>query len=448
MNEFRLVDIGEGLTEAEIVSWLVAVGDHVVEDQPVVEIETDKAVVEMPAPVTGTVVSLGGEPGTVVAVGEVLIVIDDGTTDDGAPNDPGAAGGRADSSAPIEPGPTATSPTTADLPASPAPPAQPAGAARPLATPATRALARRLGVDLRTVAGSGPGGRIVDDDVTADTGTDTSPVVAIAGTTPPRAADTDVRRARPAPAAGTRIALRGVRKRTAETMTAAWQAVPHVDSFHEVDVTELFALREQLKPVAEQRAVAVTLTAFFVKATALALVEHPMLNASIDVAAGEIELHPHRHIGVAVDTADGLVLPVIRSADEQSLWNIARELATLGDAARARRLSPAQLAGGTFTISNHGVFGGWFGTSLVHGSEVGIAGFGPARRRPEFDDADRIVSRRILVMNLAADHRVVDGRDIINFGLAVRRHLEAPLALLVDGECPLVDGGCPLVDGE
>ena len=228
--------------------------------------------------------------------------------------------------------------------------------------------------------------------------------------------------------------MRGVRKRTAETMSAAWHAVPHVDSFHEIDVTELFALREQIKPVAERRGVPVTLTAFFVKATALALVEHPMLNSSIDVAAGEIVLHPHRHLGVAVDTADGLVLPVVQDADEKSVLDIAAELARLGESAKQRRLSPAEMAGATFTVSNHGVFGGWFGTSLVHGSEVGIAGFGPARRRPEFDAEDRIVARRILVMNLAADHRVVDGRDIINFGLAIRRHLEAPLALLFDGD--------------
>jgi pyruvate dehydrogenase E2 component (dihydrolipoamide acetyltransferase) len=404
-HEFRLVDIGEGLTEAEIVSWLVAVGDHVVEDQPVVEIETDKAVVEMPAPVTGTVVELGGEVGSVVAVGDVLLVVDDGTV--------GASEERA-----IE---TAASAPTAER----APTAQ-----RPLATPATRALARQLGVDLSTISGSGPGGRIVDADVTA-----AEPAAASPDAAPTVAATTQTEGDRDGgPRAGSRIALRGVRKRTAETMTAAWQAVPHVDSFHEIDVTELFALRDQFKPVAERRGVPLTLTAFFVKATALALVEHPLLNSSIDVAAGEIVLHPHPHLGVAVDTADGLVLPVLRHADERPLLDIAGDLARLGDAARQRRLSPAELAGSTFTISNHGVFGGWFGTSLVHGSEVGIAGFGPARRRPEFDAEDRVVARRILVMNLAADHRVVDGRDIINFGLAIRRRLEAPLPLLFDGD--------------
>ena len=173
------------------------------------------------------------------------------------------------------------------------------------------------------------------------------------------------------------------------------------------------------------------MTACFVKATALALVDHPMLNASIDMTAGEIVLHADRHIGVAVDTPDGLVLPVVRDADQRTLPDIADELARLGQAATSRRLTPAQMSGATFTVSNHGVFGGWFGTSLVHGDEVGIAGFGPARRRPEFDAEGRIVPRRVLVLNLAADHRVVDGRDIINFGTAIRSRLEAPLALFL-----------------
>jgi pyruvate/2-oxoglutarate dehydrogenase complex dihydrolipoamide acyltransferase (E2) component len=418
--EFRLPDIGEGLTEAEIVSWLVAVGDQVVEDQPFVEIETDKAVVEMPAPVTGTVVALGGDPGSVIAVGDVLVVIDDGKPA-GADTDVAVA-------ATASPAPPSSAPAAARTPM-PAPDAADAPD-RPLATPATRALARRLGVDLRAVAGSGPGGRIVDDDVTAASSSTAAPMPAAAAAARSPAPGAS---GRPAPVAGSRIALRGVRKRTAENMTAAWQAVPHVDSFHEIDVTDLFALREEIKPLAAARGVPLTVTAFLVKATALALVEHPILNSSIDVAAGEIALHPRRNIGVAVDTADGLVLPVVRDADEQPLLDIARELARLGEAARERRLTPAELAGGTFTISNHGVFGGWFGTSLVHGSEVGIAGFGPAQRRPVFDDDDHVVARRILVMNVAADHRVVDGRDIISFSLAVRRRLEAPLALLLEG---------------
>ncbi len=215
-------------------------------------------------------------------------------------------------------------------------------------------------------------------------------------------------------------------------MTAAWQSVPHVDSFHEIDVTDLFALRAQLKSLAIERQVDLTLTAFFVKATAQALVDHPILNASLDLVGGEIVLHAARHIAVAVDTPDGLVLPVVRDADTKPVLEIARDLARLGAAARDRRLTPAEMSGSTFTISNHGVFGGWFGTSLVHGSEVGIAGFGPALKRPVFDDDDNVVARRILVLNAAADHRVVDGRDIIAFCLALRRRLEAPLGLLLE----------------
>lgn len=408
--EFRLVDIGEGLTEAEIVRWLVAVGDRVVEDEPVVEIETDKAVVEMPAPATGIVVSLGGEAGDVIAVGDVLVVIDDGSTD----GDAAGPGGIAEpAAAKSEPSPPPPSPERSS--AAPAP-------SRPLATPSTRALARRLGVDVNVVSGSGPGGRIVDGDVTA--------AAEARGAEPARPAPAV---AIDAPTAGTRMAIRGVRKRTAQNMTDAWRAVPHVDSFHEIDVTHLFSVREQFNAIDDGSRATVTMTACFVKATALALVEHPMLNASIDLEAGEIVLHANRHIGVAVDTPDGLVLPVVRDADIRSLADIAGELARLGDSARARRLTPNEMAGATFTVSNHGVFGGWFGTSLVHGAEVGIAGFGPARRRPEFDDEGRIVARRILVVNLAADHRVVDGRDIIQFGTAIRRRLETPLALFLDG---------------
>ena len=215
-------------------------------------------------------------------------------------------------------------------------------------------------------------------------------------------------------------------------MTAAWQAVPHVDSFHEIDVTDLFTLREQLKPIATARGVQVTLSAFFVKATALALVEHPMLNASIDVAAGEIVLHPQRHIAVAVDTPDGLVLPVVRNADEQPLLDLAADLNRLGELARARRLSPAELRARrspcpTTACSAVGSAPRW--STAPRSASPGSA---PPAGVPSSTLRTAIVARRILVMNLAADHRVVNGRDIINFGLAIRRLLEAPLTLLFD----------------
>lgn len=422
--EFRLPDIGEGLMEAEIVSWLVQVGDDVHEDQPFVAIETDKAVVEMPAPRTGTIVSLGGAEGDVISVGEILVVIDDEVRDGSQPPPPPPrsvpAMESASASPPPPPPPSSTAP--------PSPPPPPASgdapsSARPLATPATRALARRQGVDLANVTGTGPGGRISDDDVNTAAQGDTSHSASAAASAARR----------PTPPASTeaeRIPLRGVRKRTVESMTAAWQSVPHVDSFHEVDVTELMAMSATLKPVLADQGVELTMTAFFVKATALALADHPILNSSLDLAAGEIVVHPTRDIAVAVDTPDGLVLPVVRAADTTSVPDIARDLTRLSAAARDRKLTAAEMAGSTFTISNYGMLGAWFGTSLVHGSEVGIAGFGAAQALPRFDDHGNVVARRIMVLTTAADHRVVDGSGIIAFCVALKRLLETPLHLL------------------
>ncbi len=411
-HEFRLVDIGEGLTEAEIVSWLVSVGDHVVEDRPVVEIETDKAVVEMPAPVTGTVVTLGGEVGAVMSVGDVLLVVDDGTADGEEAPPP--------TTAPVGEGPPATTapPTTATK-AAPA-----AAARRPLATPSTRALARQLRVDLASITGSGPGGRILDADVSAAASAPVDP------SRPGRVDSTSDERV--TPASGTRIVLRGVRKRTSENMTAAWRAVPHVDSFHEIDVTDLFA-------------VARTVQAGGSPTWRLGDADRVLRQSDGPGAcrAPDPQLeHRCRRRGDRAPRAS----PHRRCRRHQRRTRAARDprcrpaLGTrhrrhVGGSRRGRPTTPSHARGTCrwdVTVSNHGVFGGWFGTSLVHGTEVGIAGFGPARRRPEFDDDDRIVARRILVMNLAADHRVVDGRDIINFGLAIRRHLETPLELLFD----------------
>ena len=428
MYEFVFQDIGEGLVEAEVLKWLVSPGDLLVEDQPFVEIETDKAVVEMPAPASGTVVSLGADEGDVIKIGDVLIVIDDGKRNETEEADEPSTSSAADRAEPQpqpQPQPVAGDTATTLV-------------RRPVATPATRALARELGVDLNLVQGSGPAGRIVDADVTtAATERDAPSAASVsAGESAAGAVEesTDAPEAAPAPAGlPDRIPLRGVRKRTAETMTEAWTSVPHVDSFHEVDVTDLFRLRRELKPMAAARGVSLTLTAFFAKATALALVDHPILNSTIDLDVGEIVVHPNRDIGVAVDTPDGLVLPILRHVDERPVMEIARELERLGELARSRRLPAADMSGGTFTISNHGVFGGWFGTSLVHGSEVGIVGFGPAQKRAVFDDEDRVVPRQILVLNAAADHRVVDGRDIIAFCSTLRKHIESPLGLLLEG---------------
>jgi pyruvate dehydrogenase E2 component (dihydrolipoamide acetyltransferase) len=222
-----------------------------------------------------------------------------------------------------------------------------------------------------------------------------------------------------------------VRRRTAENLTASWQQVPHVSSFAEVDVTDLFAVRDELKPVAEERRVALTLTAFFVKATALGLQRFPMMNASLDTEAGEIIVRGHRNIAIAVNTDDGLVLPVITDADAKPVLAIARELHEVTARARARTLELAAMSGSTFTISNYGPLGGWFGTSLVRPGETGVLGFGPAPEKPAVVDG-QIVIRRLMALNGGADHRVVDGQDIIGFVVAVKDALEHPVRLLAE----------------
>ena len=416
---FLLTDVGEGLTEAEIVRWLVNVGDSVKEDQPLVEIQTDKAVTEMPAPATGVVAELGGGEGDLLHVGDLLLVIDDGkaavTVVGGAHGDD-----HATTASPVQPGPVA--PAAVPVASStPAPVSQ-----RPLATPSTRGLARSLGVDLRTVAGTGPGGRITDDDVR--TATQPQPLAAVAPTTRIVAAPI----VRAVTHDDERVPFRGIRRRTAENMTAAWQNVPHVSSFAEVEVDSLFTLRAELRPLATEHGIELTLTAFFVKATALALREFPDMNASLDLAAGEIVRWGHRNIGVAVDTDAGLVLPVIRDADAVPLLSIARELQGVAAAARDRSLTLAAMSGGTFTISNYGPLGGWFGTSLVHDAEVGVLGFGPAVDKAVVRNG-AVVPGKVMVINAGADHRVVDGRPIIGFVTAVKHLLEQPTRLLLEG---------------
>lgn len=420
--EFHLPDIGEGIAEAEIVRWHVAVGDRVVEDQTVAEVETDKAVVEMPAPASGIVTRLGADEGAVVRVDELFIVIDDGA--DGAVSTEGgtATAAQADPAAPT-------------TPATEAPHGGGNGAVshrRPMATPATRRRARELAVDLATVSGTGPGGRIVDADVEA----------AASGPSPGASSAAAARRSgvAPAPAPTTpaanrddeRVPLRGLRRRTTETMTQAWRSIPHTVGFHDVDAVELLTLRARLKARAEQAGIPLTLTPFLVKAAAVALVRHPMVNTAFDEAAQEIVIRHRRNIGVAVSTHDGLIVPVVRDADRKSLFAIAREVAALSAAARDRSVDLADLRGGTFTITNHGPLGGHFGTSIIKPPEAGILGFGRARDQAVVRDG-QVVARAILPMSFASDHRIVDGDLSIGFCLTVRELLEDPVQLLVEG---------------
>ncbi|MFF3358617.1 dihydrolipoamide acetyltransferase family protein [Streptomyces sp. NPDC002917] len=415
---FCLPDIGEGIAEAEIVRWLVAVGDVVAEDDPVAQIETDKALVDMPSPAAGRVLELGGEEGTRIRVGDRLIVISDGG--DAGADEPAGRSAGADSDA----GPTDGSPSTSPDVTSPG--------RRPAATPATRRLARELGVSLAGITGSGRGGRIEDADVRAvaewsGDGTDSGENNTAGG---PHAPAAEVA----ASSEDQRIPLRGLRRRTAEAMAAAMRDIPHTVALHQADVDDLLALRKALLPRAEAAGVALTLTPFLVKATALALTRFPMANASFDAEAGEIIVRGRRNIGVAVNGPEGLVIPVVKDADRKPVLAIARELEAFTTAARNRTVALADLQGGTFTISNHGPLGGNFGTPIIRAPEGGIIGFGKASPQAVVRDGE-IVARTMLPISYSADHRLVDGDVVIPFSLAVVALLEDPVQLLVEEGC-------------
>jgi pyruvate dehydrogenase E2 component (dihydrolipoamide acetyltransferase) len=419
--EFRLPDVGEGIATAEIVDWRVAAGDHVKEGQDLVEIQTDKAIVVIPCPTTGVVTRLGGEAGETLDIGAVLAVFEaDGLSEvpgrseaPGGSEAPGAGEARDGSEAP-------------GAGEAPVPDGR-----RPLAAPATRRLARELGIDLANVRGSGPHGRIMREDLHP----------APSASAPRVSPDDPVRRgpdprSAPAPRPGQVVPLRGVRRAIARTLTRAWQEIPHVIDYREVDATNLVRFRGVLKQRALERgdealARALSPTPLIVRAAAKALADHPYVNSSIDLERGEITLHEQINIGIATATADGLTVPVLHGADGKSIPEIAVEVAELVAVARGRRLRPEQLAGGTFTVNNYGGLGVWLGTPIIRPPEVANLGVGAVRDQVVPVDGVPAV-RPILVLAVSADHRVLDGDTLAAFVTQIVGSLEEPMLLLED----------------
>lgn len=414
--EFVLPDVGEGLEEGEIVSWLVGPGDTVARDQPLVEVQTDKALVELPSPVAGQVVSLAFGPGDIVKVGQVLVVLEDAHGGGTAPPPPAPGTGA---------GPAVSRP--------PAPVASPAG--RPKAAPTVRKLALDRGVDLATVTGSGPGGRILAADVEAATEPGTEPL----STGAPEFHRPELRNAGSAtPAARSlgwiepgRHPLRGIRRVTAEAMTRSWSEIPHLTIIDEIDATGLLAARRRLADAG----IDTTVGALLVAAVARGLRRYPLLNASLEYAtdggAGTIVVHPDCNVGLAVATAEGLVVPVIHQADRRSLADLGAEVRRLTAAARNRTLDVAELRGGTFTISNYGALGGRYATPLIRPGEAGILGFGAIRPRPIVVEG-AVKARPTLPWSLSADHRLIDGDLATAFAEYVAGLLADPVALLAE----------------
>lgn len=426
--EFKLPDLGEGLTEGEIVKWLVKVGDPVEEGQIFVQVETDKAVIDLPSPRKGVVLKLSAAEGETVQVGRVIIVI-------GEPGEkleplPKPEEAKVRPSVGVV-GELEEAPEEEEVkrpvekaPAKPvlAPPLE---RGEILAVPMVRKLASDLKIDLRTIRGTGPQGRITKEDVQRAAREKKPPEKEI----PEKA----IKAARKYDLYGfiERVQLRGMRKTIAQAMVKSKSTIPHAADLDEADVTQLLALKAKAKERAAQKKIHLTILPFVIKAVVAALEEHPYVNASVDDENGEIILKKYYSIGIAVDTKDGLMVPVVKNAKGKNIFHLAAELTELSDKARNRTIDLADLKGGTFTITNFGAMGGIYGFPVIHHPEVAILGMGKIMEKPIVVDG-KIEVRRILPLSLSFDHRVVDGAEAIRFMNTVIELLQDPGLILLE----------------
>jgi len=407
--EFKLPDVGEGVAEGEVVKWLVKEGAEVKENQPLVEIMTDKVNVEISSPKKGTILKLNAKEGEVVKVGQVLLVI--GEKGEQAPTGPAP-------STPATPAQVAAKPAEVTRTATVVPAAAPKKPQEILATPSTRKLARDLGVDLAIVQGTGPGGRITDDDVRRFKESGRRPA-AVAVTVPTKAGVEE------------RVPLRGIRRKIAEHMIKSTHTAAHVSHVDEVDMTEVVHLREKAKVSAEKRGVKLTYLPFIIKALIPALKQYPYLNASLDDEREEIILKKYYNIGIATNTEQGLVVPVIKDADHKSITQLAEEVAKLSERARTGQLTLDEIQGSTFTITNVGAIGGVFATPIINYPEVAILGVHKITKRPVVKD-NQIVIRDMTYFSVSFDHRVLDGAMAAQFMTVIKQYLEDLKLLLLE----------------
>nr|AIE90813.1 branched-chain alpha-keto acid dehydrogenase subunit E2 (bkdB) [uncultured marine group II/III euryarchaeote AD1000_07_D12] len=413
---FKLPDIGEGVVEGEVVQWHVAAGDAVTEDDPIVDVMTDKATVTIPSPVTGVVTSLSGDVGDMVAVGSTLVEFDSDA--DAAPASEPEAEPEAESSPTPPPAPEpAVDPTPAPAAAKPAP-APTAASSRVLASPAIRRRAREAGVDLSQVRGSGPAGRVRHADLDAYIAADG----AVTGAAPSSYSTkrTDV----------TEVKVVGLRRKIAEQMTISKSTIPHFSYFEEVDVTELEALRQVLNASRDESQPKLTYLPFIMLALSRIMPEHPECNANYDDQGGVVARHGAVHIGIATQTDRGLYVPVVKHVEAMDAWQAAAEMQRVASAARDGTASLEDLTGSTFTITSLGRDGGLGATPIINHPEVAILGVHKARDMPVVRDG-QIVVRRIMNLSSSFDHRVVDGADGAALVQHLRRMLEHPALIFM-----------------
>ena len=423
-RSFKLPDLGEGVHEGEVLAVHVSVGQEVKEGDIILEVETDKAAVEIPSPFSGTIAEILVKPGDTVKVGEVMMTFGNGeaaqAAEMGKPED-----------LPSETVETekAVSPSEAAKRKGPVP-----------ASPATRRLARELGVDLHRVTPTGSGGLVTADDVRAfaDRGKDEVEAPATGEDVPAEAPAVSI----PSPTLPDftkwgpveRVPFRSLRRATAKQMVIAWSQIPHVTSQDQVDITKLEAFRQKHKAEIQAEGGRLTMTVFALKAVATALKTYPQFNATLDVEAGEIIIKKYFHVGVAVNTDNGLIVPVVRDVDRKSIKELSIELNAIVEQTRSRKISLDDLKGGTFTITNAGAMGGGFFAPIINFPEVAILGMGQGRLQPAVIDKGgkpAIAPRLIMPIVLCIDHRVLDGADAIKFLKLVIDSLQDPDELLI-----------------
>lgn len=415
---FKLPDIGEGVVEGEVVEWMVSVGDTVKEDDPILSVMTDKATVEIPSPTDGVVKSIVGEPGTILAVGQVCIEFE--TDGEGTPVE--------EAPEPVEevveeaPAPEPEPVKEEVAPAAPAPAPAPtpvvvaAPGARPLASPAVRQRARESGIDLTTVAGSGPAGRITHGDL--DSWKEAGSPVAAAG--PSRSAKTGT----------TEVPVIGLRRKISESMTESYTTIPHFSYFEEVDITHLEELRVHLNSTRAEGQPKLTYLPFIMQALVKALGENPVCNALFDDEKGVVTRHDAVHLGIATQTDRGLYVPVVKHVEAQDIWQSASEMQRVSQAARDGTAGLGELTGSTFTITSLGRMGGLGATPIINKPEVGILGVHNAVDTPVVRNG-QIVIRKMLRLSSSWDHRVVDGWDGAMLVQRLKTLLENPATIFM-----------------
>ena len=460
--DFKVPDLGENVDSGDIVSVLVKEGDTVQAEQSIMEIETGKAVVELPCPFSGKITKIHVHKGSKVKVGDPLITVETAGADGAKAaktSDPGGRGqtrqqaerAPADRARPVPAGaepaatPAAEGAANAAAPAAvkAAPTAKPADAAEngaplerkpagktPPAGPATRRLARELGVDLALVAGTGPHGRITEDDVKAAV-REHAAAPPRAGVAVPAAALPDGVDDKDSWGAVRRSKMSGIRKAIAVNMAKRASTIPHVTNFDDADITELERIRKGGLSDYVGTEIKLTMMAFVMKAVAQSLKLHPMVNASLDMESEQIIYKQYVNIGVAVDTERGLVVPVVRDVDRMSIPRIAQALTTVTEQARKAQFTLNDLRGGTFTISNLGAVGGTYSTPIINPPEVAVLLVGRSRRLPVVVDGDRTEIRLMMPLSLSYDHRLVDGATAARFLNEVINYLKVPGRLLL-----------------